>query len=284
MAHIHSGAPGVAGPIVVNLTGTEDNTVWTVPDGSALDAAGIADFEAGNLYVNVHTMANGPGELRAQLVDGAGMAAEPPAPGSITFSFRNTAVYQPMTPPVVALHNSPDGESGIRLFEVGRPAIAEVIEIAENGNNAPLVAVAEGQIPAGTISAAGVAFVDASEPGPVFPGETATLTLDLESSDQVLSIVSMVICTNDGFTGVDSRTISAEDSDTFLMPVYDAGSETNVLDLTYWVGGPCGGDGENLGDVEGGSIEPHPGQSSDAIGTFGFEAGAEFMEVTITRN
>ncbi len=278
-AHIHMGAVGEAGPVVVGLEGSEDGTVWSTPADAALDAAGIADFEAGNLYINVHTEANAPGELRAQLVDNGNAL---PAPGSLTISFRNTSDSQPMTPPVVALHNAPGTENGIRLFEVGAPASAEVAEIAENGNNDPLVAVATGQIDAGTVTAAGVAFVDAAAPGPVLPGETATVTLDLESPDQVLSVVSMVVCTNDGFSGIDSRALSDEATETFFAPVYDAGSENNIQQLSYWVP-PCGGEG-NLGDDENGVIAAHPGQDAAENPVFNFPPNAELLEITVTRN
>jgi len=68
-AHVHQGGIGEAGPIVVGMEGNEDGSVWTITEGSALDAVGIAAFIEGNLYINVHTMANMPGELRVQLLD-----------------------------------------------------------------------------------------------------------------------------------------------------------------------------------------------------------------------
>ena len=281
VAHIHAGEAGVAGPVVVTLESNDDGTIWSVPEGSILDADSIAAFQAGNLYVNVHTELNAPGELRGQLVE-AGPAA--PSAGSVTFMFTNTSGAQPMTPPVVALHNAPGSENGIRLFEVGQPAIGEIVQIAENGNNDPLVAVAQGQIGAGTVSAAGVAFPDPENPGPLTPGATASLTLDVESPDQVMTIVSMVVCTNDGFSGIDSQPIP-EASETITMPIYDAGSETNVLTLNYWVP-PCSGDAgsENLTDNEGGAIQLHPGQEGSENPAFDFPAGSELLEVTITRN
>lgn len=272
VAHVHEGGVGEAGPIVISMEGNEDGSEWTIPEGSALDAAGIQAFLDGNLYINVHTEANASGELRVQLVD-------PTPAGSVTIAFRNTSDAQPMTPPVVALHNAPDAENGIRLFEVGAPASNEVREIAENGNNAPLVDVALGQITAGTVSDAGVAAPEAG--GPLMPGATSSITLMPEMPDQVLSIVAMVVCTNDGFTGVDS--IAIEDS-TFTAPIYDAGTETNVLTLDYWVP-PCnGGESPNLTDVEGGSITAHPGQSGSENPDFDFEAGSELLEITVTVN
>jgi hypothetical protein len=66
VAHIHVGAPGVAGPPIITLTKGADGT-WMVPAGSKLTDDQYASFKAGNLYVNVHSAAHPPGEIRAQL-------------------------------------------------------------------------------------------------------------------------------------------------------------------------------------------------------------------------
>jgi hypothetical protein len=66
VAHIHVGAPGVAGPPIITLTKGADGT-WSVPAGSKLTDEQLASFKAGNLYVNVHSAAHAPGEIRAQL-------------------------------------------------------------------------------------------------------------------------------------------------------------------------------------------------------------------------
>jgi len=136
----------------------------------------------------------------------------------------------------------------------------------------------------GSISASAVGFADPANPGPLLPGNTATVDLDLASEDQVITIVAMVVCTNDGFTAANSRTLSADASETFTTPIYDAGSETNVLTLDYWVP-PCSPDGSpNITDDENGSVTMHPGQSGSENPNFDFEPGTEFLEVTITRN
>jgi len=66
VAHIHVGAPGMAGPPIITLTKGADGT-WSVPAGSKLTDDQFASFKAGNLYVNVHSAAHAPGEIRAQL-------------------------------------------------------------------------------------------------------------------------------------------------------------------------------------------------------------------------
>lgn len=273
VAHIHMGAVGEAGGILVTLESNDDGTVWSVPEGEALDAPGIELFNDGLLYINLHTEANAPGELRVQLVEGTAAPS-----GSVTVAFRNLSESQPATPPNVILHSAADA-GGIRFFEVGAPAIQEVILIAEDGMPGPLNEVAQGQIAAGTVSASGLAFPDPANPGPLTPGASSTITLMPELADQVMTIVTMVVCTNDGFSGIDSAPI---EEGTFMLPIYDAGSESNVLTLDYWVP-PCGTE-TNITDDENGVITAHPGQTGSENPIFDFEPGSEFIEVTVTLN
>ena len=65
-AHIHVGAPGVNGPVIVPLTGSAGG-VWSVPAGAKLTAEQMEAYKAGNLYVNVHTPEHKGGEIRTQL-------------------------------------------------------------------------------------------------------------------------------------------------------------------------------------------------------------------------
>ena len=65
MAHIHRGAMGANGPVIVPLDKNGDT--YSVPAGRKLTEAQIKDLKAGNLYVNVHTAKNKGGEVRAQL-------------------------------------------------------------------------------------------------------------------------------------------------------------------------------------------------------------------------
>ena len=65
-AHVHEGAPGVTGPIVFPLIRSGD-TSYSVPPNVQLSEAQFAAFQAGKLYVNVHTEAHPNGEVRGQL-------------------------------------------------------------------------------------------------------------------------------------------------------------------------------------------------------------------------
>jgi hypothetical protein len=66
LAHIHTGARGIAGPITVPLVGGPAH--WFVPDGApALAAADVSAFQAGNMYINLHNAAFPGGVIRGQL-------------------------------------------------------------------------------------------------------------------------------------------------------------------------------------------------------------------------
>jgi hypothetical protein len=79
MAHIHNGAPGVAGPIVVTLYSNVANPAnpngvfasGTLTDSNLPAGVTIASLKAliasGNAYVNVHTTQNPGGEIRGQI-------------------------------------------------------------------------------------------------------------------------------------------------------------------------------------------------------------------------
>ena len=65
-AHIHQGAMGANGPVVVPLTKSGDAT-WSVPAGTKLTDEQYAAYLAGGMYINVHSAANPGGEIRGQL-------------------------------------------------------------------------------------------------------------------------------------------------------------------------------------------------------------------------
>ncbi len=143
----------------------------------------------------------------------------------VTYSvtIENLTSGQPFTPPVVAAHTDQ-----IDLFEVGQAASNEVKEIAENGNNDPLVTLTGGSS-AVLDSTAGTA--------PIMPGESATLNIQAPAGS-LLSVVFMLICTNDGFSGVDSLALPASGSESVDKDAYDAGTEMNTEDFADIVP-PC---------------------------------------------
>ncbi len=122
-----------------------------------------------------------------------GQAAQPIATYEITI--HNMTSGQPFTPPVVATHRH-----ATDAFEVGTPASFEVKEIAENGNVDPLTEAfaADKHVFESKV------VPSPSGPPPILPGATLSFEISASASARFLSFVSMLICTNDGFTGLDS--------------------------------------------------------------------------------
>jgi hypothetical protein len=66
MAHIHLGAMGTNGPVIIPLAKDGDGK-WMVPAGAKLTDEQYKAFESGQLYVNVHSAEHKGGEIRGQL-------------------------------------------------------------------------------------------------------------------------------------------------------------------------------------------------------------------------
>ena len=68
--HIHQapiGNPTADGPVIIGLTLAGDGVTATVPPGTTLTALQYTALLAGELYFNVHTVANPLGEIRGQI-------------------------------------------------------------------------------------------------------------------------------------------------------------------------------------------------------------------------
>jgi hypothetical protein len=65
-SHVHLGAKGVSGPIVFVLTNT-GGTAGTLEGTFYLTSKQIKELMAGDFYVNIHTLNNPAGAIRAQL-------------------------------------------------------------------------------------------------------------------------------------------------------------------------------------------------------------------------
>lgn len=183
----------------------------------------------------------------------------------------NTTTGQPNTPPVYALHNG----DATPLFTIGEPASEGIREIAENGNLMPLVGALDG---ASGVLSSGI-LTDGDEPRPIpapgtpgeamFPSSLTTVLDPVEGATQ-FSVAWMLICTNDGFTGVNAVDLPAAGETVDLeLVAYETGSEINTEDFADIVP-PCqpltgltsadeGTDMSNPALGEGGVITTHPG-------------------------
>jgi hypothetical protein len=208
-----------------------------------------------------------------------------------TVTITNLTDGQPFTPPLVVSHRP-----SVDLFEVGQPASQGIREIAENGNLGPAIAFATESAAAKHISDAVVA---ATPIPPVLPGASRTFELTASNGANRVSWASMLICTNDGFTGIDSVRLPKKVGDSISIDTmaYDAGTEINTENLADIVP-PCQGivgveDDEGLPGTgmsnpsltEGGVIHHHAGivGGNDLLtGTHGWSGPV--ATITITRD
>ncbi len=166
-------------------------------------------------------------------------------------TIENLTSGQPFSPPVVVVH-----DSTADVFEVGEAASAGVQTVAEMGSPTILADALKGTD--------GVYDVAIGSQAPILGGDSVTLMVS-GPSGSMLSIVSMLSCTNDGFNGLDSWALPASGTDTTTGIGYDAGTEPNSElseDLVDGCGviGPVAlpADG-NAHTDEGGVVAVHPG-------------------------
>ena len=76
--------------------------------------------------------------------------------------------------------------------------------------------------------------------GVVFPGETAMFTIKARTGYRKLSLVAMLVNTNDGFVGADGILLPHHGTTEYYLYAYDAGTEKNT-ELKDHIPGPCCG-------------------------------------------
>ncbi|HZB86126.1 MAG TPA: spondin domain-containing protein [Gaiellaceae bacterium] len=183
--------------------------------------------------------------------------AGPGAPGS-----------QPLSPPLFVVHSKKAD-----VWSVGGIASHPVAAIAEDANNAP----AESAL----AQLRGVRDVFTGAGGPIPSGTSRSFTVETTDKFRRLSIVTMLVNTNDAFTGLDSFRLRGHGATLHRM-AYDAGSERNN-ELAAFIPGPCCGNAF-VRDPEGELIRMHPGIAG--VGdldpaVWGWEGPA--AKITITR-
>lgn len=159
---------------------------------------------------------------------------------AVSATYDNTRTYrvtvfnltggQPFTPPLIATHSR-----HFHMFERREEANIGVQEIAENGNLDPMIGILED-----SAKVSDFAVAVAGDPPPLMPGSSISVEITAQPDD-VVSMVSMLICTNDGFAGLDSKRLPNRVGGfkTFGMRGYDAGTEINTEDFGDIVP-PCG--------------------------------------------
>jgi len=149
---------------------------------------------------------------------------------------------QPLSPVGAVVHRG-----GTDVWSTGQPASAAVAAVAEDAALPVFVATYD--------QVRGVRSASVGGDAPIGPGQTITFELEGRRSDR-LSLVSMLVNTNDAFTGLDAVRLG-NGTRTFDVGAYDAGTEVNN-ELPAFIPGPAG-NSPGVRDPEGGVISPHEG-------------------------
>lgn len=146
----------------------------------------------------------------------------------------NVTRGQVFTPIVVASH-----KDGFHLFSAGQPASVELEQIAEGGDTGPLETSLRGSPDVLEVADSGA---------PLPPGQSVTVMVNTRGQFDHLSVVSMLVPTNDAFfalNGVEGP--KGKNTSVLYVPAYDAGTEANDELCTSIPGPPvlCNGEGFN---------------------------------------
>ncbi len=160
-----------------------------------------------------------------------------------TVQLTNLTYGQPFSPAAVVLH-----EPGFNTFIDGKAASIALEQLAEGGDPTELMSEA----------LAASQYLDAVTTGGATPprsiGVTSTLLVPLLDIDDLrISFTTMLVNTNDGFTGLNAANISnmtIGQSISFMAPTWDAGTEANT-ETPNTIPGPAasaaGGGGASAG-------------------------------------
>lgn len=171
--------------------------------------------------------------------------ADETLPASYHIEITNLTKGQPITPPMIALHNQ-----AYDLYTLGKPASTGLAMLAKDGAAAELISEVMLHNPNSTIVPTGQL---------IFPGETLKIDM-MTTSNQLVSFAAMLARTNDAFIAMQNIDIKRlkDNMMTMLVPVYDAGAETNNESCTYIPAPPCNNPHVDTVDNEG-FVHPHPG-------------------------
>ena len=172
----------------------------------------------------------------------AGQGEGPTSTYLITVENLTPAGSQPLSPVGTVIHaNRTD------VWSTGYPAGAAVAGVAEDAN-VPVFVDTYSQTP-------GVSSALVGGSAPIGPGASVSFEIEAGRGER-LSLVSMLVNTNDAFTGLDAVHLS-QPVQVFEVGAYDAGTEINNEDPAF-IPGPAGS-GPGVRAPEGGVITPHEG-------------------------
>ena len=176
-----------------------------------------------------------PGEAQSRRLQSQGRTYE--------VTITNLTRGQVFSPPIVYSHRS-----SFQLFTPGQPAIPELAGVAEDANGDPLVALLTAD--------ARVADVSVGD-DVILPGESMTVRINAPGNARLISLLGMLVTTNDAFYAAGSRAPSYQ-VHTYAQ-AWDAGSELNTQDCAHIPGPPCFNGGVRVEDDAEGYVYIHAG-------------------------
>jgi len=187
----------------------------------------------------------------------------------LSVTITNITAGQSFTPILVASHRGK-----LNFFETGEPASEALIAAAESGNTAPLSSILSSNPKVSDIQ---------NSTGLLGPGESVTLELDAGEQRGRISLVSMMLPSNDSFIALDSVRLPRHgNSHTYFTPGYDAGSETNDESCINIPGPYCGGTGLSPADPGEGYVHISRGISGKAdLAASDFDWRNDVAKVTV---
>jgi hypothetical protein len=169
----------------------------------------------------------------------------------LTVSITNITKGQILSPVVVVTHRF----GAAPLFVPGQPANEELAQVAEDAVLQPLL---DKLTTSGSYLDVEVIF---GESGPILPGETASVTISSNAGHRLVSLVGMLVTTNDTFVGLSGIRRPPFGSQSHYAIAYDAGSEANTELCTDIPGPPCGNPGMRVTEGAEGYVYVSPGVS-----------------------
>jgi len=184
---------------------------------------------------------------------------------SFTVQIDNLTENQPFAPLAVVLH-----KPGYHPYSLGDMADMSLESLAEGGDPSELLAAADSNpaVLAGTAST-----------GLTLPGNKTSVAVKGLSTMPRLSVVGMLVNTNDGFIGLDDVDLSElKRGETLVLNarIYDAGTEANTESAASVPG--QGGEGFNAARDDRDFVAVHPGVVSmdDGLGTSSLDQSHRF--------
>jgi hypothetical protein len=197
---------------------------------------------------------------------------------SYNITVTNLTSNQPLSPLAAQLHSSE-----YNAWKVGAAATESLEILAEGGDNSSLLDEPSSYV-----------YSAVSGTGAVPPGLGSMLTIEAEAnSDMKLTVISMLVNTNDAFigkTGIDLSDLAVGETVKHYLPIYDAGTEDNS-ELEGTIPGPAdGGEGFNMVRDDVDYVARHPGvvgidqgySESVLNSTHGFDSPAAVLTITRT--